>query len=212
GSCSLTVQKPIRENGVRPFKPAQTPTDTSQEPYLAAYPLPAGTDASHPEAVAAATAVRERLEKLLETNGQRSVDSFHRELGSILWEYCGMERNAQGLEHAITLIRGLREQFWNDVKVTGHGEELNQALERAGRVADFFELAELMCIDALHRDESCGAHFRAESQTEEGEAQRKDDEYTYVAAWEFTGAGTPPCLHKEELGFEYVELQQRSYK
>nr|WP_218161826.1 fumarate reductase/succinate dehydrogenase flavoprotein subunit [Microbacterium sp. AR7-10] len=180
--------------------------------YLAAYPLPAGTDASHPEAVAAATAVRERLEKLLETNGQRSVDSFHRELGSILWECCGMERNAQGLEHAITLIRGLREQFWNDVKVTGHGEELNQALERAGRVADFFELAELMCIDALHRDESCGAHFRAESQTEEGEAQRKDDEYTYVAAWEFTGAGTPPCLHKEELGFEYVELQQRSYK
>lgn len=180
--------------------------------YLAANPLPAGTDASHPEAVATATAVRERLEKLLGTNGQRSVDSFHRELGGILWEYCGMERNAQGLKHAITLIRGLREQFWSDVKVTGRGEELNQALERAGRVADFFELAELMCIDALHRDESCGAHFRTESQTEEGEAQRKDDEYTYVAAWEFTSAGTPPCLHKEQLEFEYVELQQRSYK
>ncbi|WP_315902479.1 hypothetical protein [Microbacterium memoriense] len=123
-----------------------------------------------------------------------------------------MERTAPGLEHAITLIRGLREQFWNDVKVTGHGEELNQALERAGRVGDFFELAELMCIDALHRGESCGAHFRSESQTEEGEAQRKDNEYTYVAAWEFTGAGAPPCLHKEELTFEYVELQQRSYK
>ncbi|MCW2133192.1 fumarate reductase/succinate dehydrogenase flavoprotein subunit [Arthrobacter sp. VKM Ac-2550] len=180
--------------------------------YLAANPLSPGIDTSHPEAVKAATAVRDRIEKLLAINGGRSVDSFHRELGSILWEHCGMERNAEGLEHAIGLIRGLKEQFWSNVRVTGHDEELNQALERAGRVADFFELAELMCIDALNRAESCGGHFRSESQTDEGEALRRDGEYAYVAAWEFTGLGTPPRLHKENLEFEYVELQQRSYK
>lgn len=156
--------------------------------------------------------MRDRLATLLEVKGRRSVDSFHRELGSILWEYCGMERNAQGLEHAIGLIRKLGEQFWSDVNVTGRGEELNQALERAGRVADFFELAELMCLDAWHRAESCGAHFRSESQTDEGEALRQDDKYTYVAAWEFTGTGTPPRLHKENLDFEHVKVQQRSYK
>lgn len=180
--------------------------------YLAANPLPAEVDTSHPEAVTAAEAVRDRLATLLEVKGRRSVDSFHRELGSILWEYCGMERNAQGLEHAIGLIRKLGEQFWSDVNVTGRGEELNQALERAGRVADFFELAELMCLDAWHRAESCGAHFRSESQTDEGEALRQDDKYTYVAAWEFTGTGTPPRLHKENLDFEHVKVQQRSYK
>lgn len=180
--------------------------------YIAANPLPGGVDTTHPDAVTAAGAVRDRLERLLGVNGERSVDSFHRELGSILWEHCGMERNARGLEHAIELIRGLKEQFWSNVKVTGHGEELNQALERAGRVADFFELAELMCIDAWHRAESCGGHFRSESQTDEGEALRQDDEYSYVAAWEFTGGGTPPRLHKENLDFEYVEVQQRSYK
>jgi len=180
--------------------------------YIAANPLPAGIATTHPEVVKAADAVRDRLTRLLGVNGKRSVDSFHRELGGILWEHCGMERNAEGLEHAIELIRGLREQFWTDVHVTGHGEELNQALERAGRVADFFELAELMCIDAWHRAESCGAHFRSESQTDEGEALRHDDEYSYVAAWEFTGTGTPPRLHKENLDFEYVDVQQRSYK
>lgn len=180
--------------------------------YIAANPLPAGIATTHPKVVKAADAVRDRLTRLLGVNGKRSVDSFHRELGGILWEHCGMERNAEGLEHAIELIRGLREQFWTDVHVTGHGEELNQALERAGRVADFFELAELMCIDAWHRAESCGAHFRSESQTDEGEALRHDDEYSYVAAWEFTGTGTPPRLHKENLDFEYVDVQQRSYK
>lgn len=180
--------------------------------YLAAHPLPAEVDTSHPEVVKAAKAVQDRLAVLLGVKGRRSVDSFHRELGSILWEHCGMERNAQGLEHAIELIRGLKEQFWSDVKVTGHGEELNQALERAGRVADFFELAELMCIDAWQRVESCGGHFRSESQTDGGEALRQDDEYSYVSAWEFTGSGKPPRLHKENLEFEYVELQQRSYK
>ena len=180
--------------------------------YLAANPLPGDIDTSHPQVVEAAAAVHDRIQKLLAINGERSVDSFHRELGSILWEYCGMERNEEGLKHAIDLIRSLKGQFWTNVKVTGVNEELNQTLERAGRVADFFELAGLMCIDALHRAESCGAHFRTESKTPEGEALRHDDEYTYVAAWEFTGDQTPPSLHKENLDYEYVELQQRSYK
>jgi succinate dehydrogenase / fumarate reductase flavoprotein subunit len=123
-----------------------------------------------------------------------------------------MERTEEGLRKAITLIRELRDEFWRDVKVTGVNEELNQTLERAHRVADFMELAELMCIDALHRRESCGGHVRAESQTEDGEALRHDDEFAYVAAWEFTGVGEPPVLHKEALEYEYVEMKQRSYK
>jgi succinate dehydrogenase / fumarate reductase flavoprotein subunit len=129
-----------------------------------------------------------------------------------MWDYCGMERTEEGLNKAIALIRELRDEFWRDVKVTGVNEELNQTLERANRVADFLELAELMCIDALHRRESCGGHFRAESQTEDGEALRHDDEFAYVAAWEFTGVGKPPVLHKEKLEYEYVEMKQRSYK
>src|SRR5699024_3835145 len=150
-------------------------------------------------------------------NGNRTVDSFHRELGKILWEYCGMERNEEGLKKAIGLIRELRDEFWSNVKVTGENEELNQTLERAGRVADFFELGELMCIDALHRAESCGGHFRSESQTEDGEALRDDENFAYVAAWEFqenedgTGPGMP-ILHKEDLTIEAIELKQRSYK
>ncbi|HEV7707604.1 MAG TPA: fumarate reductase/succinate dehydrogenase flavoprotein subunit, partial [Asanoa sp.] len=143
-----------------------------------------------------------------EIDGDRSVDSFHRELGKIMWEYCGMERTDAGLRKAIELIRSLRTEFWARVKVPGTGAEFNQSLERAGRVADFFELAELMCIDALHRTESCGGHFRAESQTPDGEALRADDEFSYVAAWEF---GTQPVLHKEALTFEYEKPSQRSY-
>jgi len=169
-------------------------------------------DENHPEVKEAVEGVRARLEKLLSINGSRTVDSFHRELGKIMWDYCGMERTEEGLRKAITLIRELRDEFWRDVKVTGVNEELNQTLERAHRVADFMELAELMCIDALHRRESCGGHFRAESQTEDGEALRHDDEFAYVAAWEFTGVGEPPVLHKEALEYEYVEMKQRSYK
>ncbi|MGC5615713.1 fumarate reductase/succinate dehydrogenase flavoprotein subunit [Georgenia sp. Z1491] len=165
----------------------------------------------HPDVVAAADQVRERVAHFLSNDGSRSVDSFHKELGTIMWEYCGMERTEEGLRTAIDKIRALREEFWRDVKVTGRNEELNQSLEKAGRVADFFELGELMCIDALHRRESCGGHFRAESQTEEGEALRHDDEFAYVAAWEH-GADGVPVLHKEDLTYEYVEMKQRSYK
>ena len=131
-----------------------------------------------------------------------------------MWEYCGMERTEDGLIKAIDLIRDLRDEFWRNVKVLGTGESLNQTLEQAGRVADFLELGELMCIDALHRRESCGGHFRAESQTEDGEALRHDDQYAYVAAWEWSpGDGRrQPVLHKEDLVYEFVELKQRSYK
>ena len=150
--------------------------------------------------------------RLLETKGKRSVDSYHRELGKILWDHCGMSRNASGLKEALGIIPELREQFWRDVKVPGSGTELNQSLEKAGRVADFFELAELMCLDALERNESCGGHFREEYQTPEGEAARVDDKYCYVAAWEFRGVGNRPEVHKEPLTFEYVHPAQRSYK
>ncbi|WP_406058153.1 fumarate reductase/succinate dehydrogenase flavoprotein subunit [Micromonospora sp. NBC_00860] len=179
--------------------------------YLASGPLEK-VDASHPAAVEARTDVEDRVQRLLAVNGDRTVDSFHRELGQIMWEHCGMERSEAGLRKAIDEIRALREQFWQRVKVSGTGEELNQSLEKAGRVADFFELAELMCIDALHREESCGGHFRAEHQTPDGEAQRDDDRFAYVAAWEFTADGEPSVLHKEDLKFEYVHPTQRSYK
>ncbi|MET7864847.1 fumarate reductase/succinate dehydrogenase flavoprotein subunit [Micromonospora taraxaci] len=169
-------------------------------------------DASHPAAIEARTDVEDRVRRLLAVNGDRTVDSFHRELGQIMWEHCGMERSEAGLRKAIGEIRDLREAFWQRVKVSGTGEELNQSLEKAGRVADFFELAELMCIDALHREESCGGHFRAEHQTPDGEAQRDDDRFAYVAAWEFTADGEPSVLHKEDLTFEYVHPTQRSYK
>ena len=178
--------------------------------YLASGPLEK-VDASHPEAVAARTDVEDRIKRLLAINGDRTVDSFHRELGQIMWEHCGMERSEAGLRKAIDEIRALREQFWQRVRVPGDGEGLNQSLEKAGRVADFFELAELMCIDALHREESCGGHFRAEHQTPDGEAQRDDERFAYVAAWEYTGTGEP-VLHKEDLTFEYVHPTQRSYK
>ncbi|WP_116245971.1 fumarate reductase/succinate dehydrogenase flavoprotein subunit [Nocardiopsis sp. FIRDI 009] len=169
-------------------------------------------DETHPEAVAAKEQVTSRIEKLLSIQGSRTVDSFHKELGHIMWDYCGMERNEEGLTKAIERIRELRAEFWRDVKVLGTNDELNQALEKAGRVADFLELGELMCIDALHRRESCGGHFRSESQTEDGEALRHDDEFAYVAAWEFGGEDSKPVLHKEPLEYEYVEMKQRSYK
>lgn len=164
----------------------------------------------HPAVVEAKAAVTDRIEKFLSINGERSVDSFHRELGRIMWEYCGMERTDAGLRKAIGLIRDLKQEFWTNVRVLGEADTLNQSLEKAGRVADFLELGELMCIDALHRRESCGGHFRAESQTEDGEALRHDDEFAYVAAWEF--GDDAPVLHKEDLNYKFIELKQRSYK
>ncbi|WP_373294347.1 fumarate reductase/succinate dehydrogenase flavoprotein subunit [Planobispora rosea] len=163
------------------------------------------------EAVAEAeTAVRSKIDKLLSVNGTRTADSYHRELGRLMWDYCGMERTEESLRKALERIPELREEFWENVKVSGQAEELNQALERAGRVADFFDLAELMCIDALHRTESCGGHFRAESQDADGEALRDDENFAYVAAWEYGEQG--PILHKEALDYEYVKMSQRSYK
>ena len=179
--------------------------------YLAAGPFPK-VDETHPAAVAAVENVQGRIDKLLSIRGTRTVDSFHKELGHIMWDYCGMERTEEGLRKAIGQIRELKQEFWSDVRVLGTGAELNQALERAGRVADFFELGELMCIDALVRRESCGGHFRAESQTEDGEALRHDEEFAYVSAWEFGGEGNKPVLHQEQLKYEYVEMKQRSYK
>ena len=161
------------------------------------------------EAVANVNAI---TRKLLNASGKRTVDSYHRELGRLLWEYCGMSRNAAGLKKAAGMIAELREDYWRNVRVLGSNEELNQSLEKAGRVADFFELGELMCLDALHRSESCGGHFREEYQTPDGEALRDDAKYSYVAAWEFHGVGRPASLNKERLVFNYVKPSQRSYK
>ncbi len=169
-------------------------------------------DASHPAAQEAESQVTCVTRRLLEVKGSRSVDSFHRELGKLMWDYCGMSRTAEGLKFALEQIPRMRAAFWSDVKVLGSGEELNQTLEKAGRVADFFELSELMCLDALERNESCGGHFREEYQTAEGEALRDDEHYMYTAAWEFRGVDNSPALHKEPLDFEYVHPAQRSYK
>ena len=152
--------------------------------------------------------VRARIEKLLSVNGTRSVDSFHRELGLLLWDKCGMSRHEKGLREALKKIPELREQFWHEVRVPGDGDDFNQSLERAGRVADFLEFAELMCIDALERDESAGAHFREEHQTAEGEALRDDENHAAVFAWEFQGDGQRPMLHREPLNFETREIRQ----
>jgi len=166
-------------------------------------------DQAFTEAVAE---VDERTERFLSINGNRSVDDFHRELGKIMIEYVGLARHRDGLQKAITEIKAVHEEFWKDLKVLGTADSLNQSLERAGRVADFLEIAELMAIDALNREESCGGHFRLEHQTEEGEARRDDEDYAYVAAWEWKGENWPQTLHKEQLEFEYVALSQRSYK
>jgi succinate dehydrogenase / fumarate reductase, flavoprotein subunit len=169
-------------------------------------------DINGPEFQQAREAVNGVTRRLLEARGTRTVDSFHRELGKLVWDDCGMSRTGPGLERTIEKIRELREQYWADVRVAGGAEEINQSLEKAGRVADFFELAELMCVDALDRDESCGAHFREEHQTPDGEALRDDQNFSYVSAWEYAGQGESPRLHKEPLSFEYVHPSQRSYK
>ncbi|MGB3181136.1 MAG: fumarate reductase/succinate dehydrogenase flavoprotein subunit [Cyclobacteriaceae bacterium] len=156
--------------------------------------------------------VKGQIDKLLSINGTRTVDTFHRELGKIMWEYCGMSRNAEGLKYAKGKVKEIREAFWKDVKVTGTNDELNQVLEKAGRVADFLELGELMIDDALMREESCGGHFREEYQTEEGEALRNDEKFSFVGAWQYNGPEAPETLQKEELVFENVKLTQRSYK
>jgi succinate dehydrogenase / fumarate reductase flavoprotein subunit len=169
-----------------------------------------GTD--HPAFDQAEQAATERINKLLAIKGKRTVDDFHRELGLLLWDHCGMARNAEGLSSARQKVREIREEFWQNVTVAGTVGEFNQVLERAGRVADFMEFGELMIHDSYERNESCGGHFREEHQTEEGEARRNDDDFTYVSAWEFQGVGPDPTLHKEELVFENVHLTQRSYK
>jgi succinate dehydrogenase / fumarate reductase flavoprotein subunit len=179
--------------------------------YLAGARL-APVDTSHAEFRRVEADVAERMRSFLAIKGKRTVDSFHRELGRLLWDRCGMARNAAGLRDALARIPELREEFWRNVNVPGSDAELNQALEKAGRVADFLELGELMCRDALHREESCGGHFREEYQTEDGEARRDDEQFAYVAAWEYTGHLQSPRLHREPLAFEYVPLAQRSYK
>lgn len=179
--------------------------------YLAQAPK-STADENHPAAVEAVNEVKARVQKFLDIKGTRSPDSFHRELGQIIWDYCGMARTKEGLEEALQKIPKLREEFWKDLRVLGTGDELNVSLEKAGRVADFFELGELMCRDALMREESCGGHFREESQTEEGEAKRDDENFQFAGAWQWGGDPSSPILHKEELKFDYVKPSQRSYK
>jgi succinate dehydrogenase / fumarate reductase flavoprotein subunit len=169
-------------------------------------------DTSHPAFTQVEADVQARVDSLLKTKGRRTVDSIHRELGKLLWDDCGMARSEASLKHALARIPELGQEFRTNLRVLGEAGELNQSLEKAGRLADFLELAELMCIDALHRNESCGGHYRVESQTPEGEARRDDEHFSYVAAWEFAGAGNAPALHKEPLAFESVHLMQRSYK
>ena len=161
---------------------------------------------------AARREAEERTRRLLGVRGKRTVDEFHRELGKLMWDECGMSRSAAGLQKALARIPQLRKEFWRDVNVLGAGEELNQALEKAGRVADFLEFAELVCQDALNREESCGGHFRVEHQTQDGEAKRNDAQFAYVAAWQFAGDAQAPILHQEPLTFESVPLTERSYK
>ena len=166
----------------------------------------------HSEFIQAENEVRDRTKRMLDIDGKRSVDSFHRELGLLLWDKCGMARNAAGLQEALARIPQLREEFWQNVTVPGYGETFNQSLERAGRVADFLEFGELMCRDALARDESCGGHFREEHQTPDGEALRNDESFADVFAWEYQGDGAKPKVHAEPLVFESVHLATRSYK
>jgi succinate dehydrogenase / fumarate reductase flavoprotein subunit len=179
--------------------------------YLASEQMnPVTTD--HPEFKSAVAEVKARISKLLSIKGSKTVDEFHRTLGKIMWDYCGMSRSAEGLKFAKAEIQKLRAEFWSNVNVLGSSDSFNQSLEKAGRVADFLELGELMVEDALQRTESCGGHFREESQTEENEALRNDDLYSYVSAWQYTGDNAPEVLHKEDLVFENVKLTQRSYK
>jgi len=179
--------------------------------YLAGV-TPGGVDTSHPSFTEVEQGVGDRIGSIMSVGGTRSSDSFAVELGRIMWNECGMERTADGLKDAIRRIGELREEFWNDVRVPGKADDLNQELEKAGRTADFLEFAEVMCYDALARDESCGAHYRPEHVTDEGEAKRDDENFAHVSVWEFTGVGKEPKLHKEPLTFENVKLSQRSYK
>ena len=161
---------------------------------------------------AAEKSVQDRIDQLMNIGGNQSAESFHRRLGLIMWDYCGMSRNAEGLKKARKMVQDLREEFYKDLYVPGSADDYNPELEKAHRVADFIELGELMIVDALDRNESCGGHFREEYQTEEGEALRNDKDYAYVSAWEWTDTSKDPILHKEELKFENVELKTRSYK
>jgi succinate dehydrogenase / fumarate reductase flavoprotein subunit len=173
---------------------------------------PGSVTTAHPEFAKALEEVNARTNRFLNIKGKRSVDSFHRELGLLVWDKCGMARTREGLQEAIDRIPSLREEFWNNVTVPGSGAEVNQELEKAGRVADFLEFAELLCIDAQHREESCGGHFRSEYQYPDGEAKRDDENFAYAAAWEYTGDFGKPKLNKEDLKFEAVHLAVRSYK
>ena len=173
-------------------------------------PRPKSTD--WPEFAEAEAAAKARIDRLLNVKGKRSVDSFARELGLLMWDKCGMGRTEEGLTEALRRIPEIREEFWKNVSVPGSNTGVNQSLEKAGRVADFLEFAELMCLDALERRESCGGHFREEYQTPDGEAARDDENFQHVSAWEFTGLGQRPVLHKEPLTFDYVHPSQRSYK
>jgi succinate dehydrogenase / fumarate reductase flavoprotein subunit len=166
----------------------------------------------HPALSESENEISTRVTQLLGIRGKRTVDSLHQELGKLMWDACGMVRNERGLRHALAKIPQVREEFWQNANILGGNDEFNQALEKAGRVADFLELAELMCLDALQREESCGCHFREEFQTSDGEAQRDDEHFCYVSAWEYPGADKQPVLHKESLSFEHVPLTQRSYK
>jgi succinate dehydrogenase / fumarate reductase flavoprotein subunit len=173
---------------------------------------PAKPVSNDPEFRGAEEGVREKLRRLLSIGGRRTVREFHRELGRMMWNQCGMARNEAGLKELLERLPQIRQEFWEDVNVLGGGDEFNQSLEYAARVADFLEFAELLTYDALQRNESCGGHFREEYQTEDGEALRNDDEYSYVAAWQYAGSESRPVLHKEPLVYEEVHMTQRSYK
>jgi succinate dehydrogenase / fumarate reductase flavoprotein subunit len=179
--------------------------------YLGSTALPAVTT-DHDAFKEAEASVQDKIDRLLAVKGKKTPRELHRQLGSLLWDEVGMARNDAGLRRALAQIPQLREEFWQNVSVPGPKNNLNKNLEYAGRVADYLEFAEVLTLDALHRTESCGGHFREESQTPDGEALRDDEKFTYVAAWEFQGVGTPPALHREPLTFEYVKPSQRSYK